>query len=58
MKRVIFLSIMFILLGISLFPLFTMFFTAIIPQGNLTNIITEKYINDFETKYINYVKEK
>ncbi|KAF2956133.1 carbohydrate ABC transporter permease [Marinitoga sp. 38H-ov] len=58
MKRTLFLIFMFIILGISLFPLITMFFTAIIPQGNLTNVITEKYINDFEVKYINYIKRK
>ncbi|KLO23021.1 carbohydrate ABC transporter permease [Marinitoga sp. 1155] len=58
MKRFIFLFLMFILLIISLFPLLTMFFTAIVPQGNLNNIVTEKFLNDFETKYIRYIKRK
>ncbi|WP_206076103.1 hypothetical protein [Marinitoga lauensis] len=46
MKRFLFLILMFTLLIMSLFPLITMFYTAIIPEGNLTHVIKEKYLND------------
>ncbi|WP_206076123.1 hypothetical protein [Marinitoga lauensis] len=58
MKRFLFLILMFTLLIMSLFPLITMFYTAIIPEGNLTHVIKEKYLNDFEIKYIRYIKRK
>jgi multiple sugar transport system permease protein len=58
MKKAILLTIMFILLIISLFPMFSMFYTAVIPSGNLTKVIKERYINDFEIKYMSYLRRK
>ncbi|QTA38737.1 carbohydrate ABC transporter permease [Thermosipho ferrireducens] len=58
MKKVLFLTIMFALLLVSLFPMIAMFYTAVIPSGNLTRVIKERYINDFETKYMIYLRRK
>ncbi|ANQ53764.1 ABC transporter permease [Thermosipho sp. 1063] len=58
MKKVILLTTMFVLLFISLFPMLSMFYTAVIPSGNLTKIIKERYINDFEIKYKSYLRRK
>ena len=58
MKRYIFLGIMFILLTISLLPLILMFFTATIPGGNITKIVKERYINDFEYRYKRLLRRK
>ncbi|MFW6263796.1 MAG: hypothetical protein ACOC34_07170, partial [Thermotogota bacterium] len=46
-----------ILLIISLMPLLMMFFTSVIPQGDLFHLITEKSLLDFESSPI-YLRTK
>ena len=58
MKKIILLCIMFALLFISLFPMLSMFYTSVIPSGTLTKVVKERYINDFETKYVSYLQRK
>ncbi len=58
MKRYLFLGFMFILLTISLMPLILMFFTATIPGGNITKVVKERYINDFEYRYKRLLRRK
>ncbi len=58
MRRHIFLVFMFVLLIASLLPLILMFFTATIPGGNITKVVKERYINDFEYKYKRLLRRK
>ncbi len=58
MKRYLFLGIMFVLLIISLIPLILMFFTATIPGGSITKVVTHRYINNFEYKYKRLLRRK
>src|SRR6056297_4057714 len=51
------LCILILLLIISLMPLLLMFFTSIIPQGDLFHLITEKSLLDFESSPI-YLRTK
>src|SRR6056297_2860012 len=51
------LCILILLLIISLMPLLMMFFTSVIPQGDLFHLITEKSLLDFESSPI-YLRTK
>src|SRR6056297_1268911 len=51
------LILLILLLIISLMPLLMMFFTSVIPQGDLFHLIREKSLLDFESSPI-YLKTK
>lgn len=55
-KKTIILIISFILLIIFIFPLVMMIYTSFIPQGNMTNIVREFYLNDFEAGYMSVLR--
>jgi len=50
-------TLLILLLVISLMPLFMMFFTSVIPQGDLFHLITERSLLDFESSPI-YLRTK
>jgi len=55
-KKTVLLIISFCLLIIFLFPLVIMIYTSFIPQGNMTNIVKDYYLNDFEAGYMSVIK--
>jgi len=55
-KKNIILLISFMILIIFLLPLVIMIYTSFIPQGNMTNIVKEFYLNDFEARYMSVLK--
>src|SRR6056297_1743220 len=50
-------TLLILLLVISLMPLLMMFFTSVIPQGDLFHLITERSLLDFESSPI-YLRTK
>lgn len=56
MKKIIIMFIAFALLIIFLFPMVVMIYTSIIPQGGMTNVVTEYMVSDFETNYLSYLR--
>ncbi|MFW6122191.1 MAG: carbohydrate ABC transporter permease, partial [Petrotogales bacterium] len=56
MKKIIIMIIAFALLIIFLFPMVVMIYTSLIPQGGMTNVVTEYMVNDFETNYLSYLR--
>lgn len=55
-KKTVLLIISFCLLIIFLFPLVIMIYTSFIPQGTMTNIVKDYYLNDFEAGYMSVIK--
>src|SRR6056297_678795 len=51
------LTLLILMLVISLMPLLMMFFTSVIPQGDLFHVITERSLLDFESSPI-YLRTK
>ncbi len=56
-KRFWLFTVLMVILVICLMPLFMMFFTAVIPQGDLFHLITEKTLIEFESSPI-FLKTK
>ncbi|MFO7882822.1 MAG: carbohydrate ABC transporter permease [Kosmotogaceae bacterium] len=56
MKKTIIMIIAFALLIIFLFPMVVMIYTSVIPQGGMTNVVTEYIVNDFEVNYMSYLR--
>jgi len=55
-KKIIIMIVAFALLIIFLFPMVVMIYTSVIPQGSMTNIVTEYMVKDFETNYLSYLR--